>query len=137
MTGKRKNRSRGGFSLLELMLVLAILGVLMTVAAVNVLGGQDRANKRATEATLTTISTALKDYKLYKNEFPQTLAELQPEYIDASTSLTDAWKIQLFYAVPGLEGRPFELVSAGPDKEMGTSDDIDYWLMQQTPAATN
>lgn len=133
MRAKTRTTARRAFSLLELMLVLAILGVLMTVAAVNVLGGQDRANRRATEATLTTVGTALKDYKLYTNAFPESLAQLQPQYIDESTSLRDAWKQELVYLVPGLNGRAFELASIGPDGQSGTSDDIDYWTMGEAP----
>lgn len=124
-----RGAARRGFSLLELMLVIAIIGVLASVAAVNVLGGQDRANKRATEATMRTLGQSIKDYKLAENVFPASLDVLKGDYIDASTSINDAWDRPLAYSVPGQSGKPFNLVSAGEDAEFRTEDDINYWTM--------
>ena len=58
------NRGSSGFSLLELMLVLAIMGILMAVVAINVLGAGDKAKITATKATLKTIKTQLAAYHL-------------------------------------------------------------------------
>ncbi len=130
-TTQTRRTKRRGFSLLELMLVIAIIGVLASVAAVNVLGGQDRANKRATEATLRTLGTSIRDYKLAENDFPASLDVLKGDYIDASTSINDAWGRPLAYSFPGQNGREFNLVSAGEDGEFRTEDDINYWTMNE------
>ena len=66
------NRERG-FSLIELSLVVALMGVLMTVVAINVIGQADKAKKRATEVTIKITSQALDNYSLENNEFPATL----------------------------------------------------------------
>ncbi|MFG0327090.1 MAG: competence type IV pilus major pilin ComGC [Phycisphaerales bacterium JB037] len=121
--------ARRAFSLLEITLVLAIIGVLMAVAAVNIFGASERANIRATQASLETIGTALKDYALnHQSNYPATLSVLVQEKFLEDKALTDAWG-QPFYFSPTqtVAGNPFQLLSGGPDKEVGTEDDIDYW----------
>lgn len=125
----RAGAQQPGFSLLELTLVLAIIGVLMAVVAVNVMGGSKRANIRATEASLSTIGQALDTYALDNaSTYPATLETLvQAEYLKEGAVL-DAWKEPFWYqAVRTSQGRPFALQSAGPDKQHGTDDDINYW----------
>src|ERR1051326_179051 len=68
---------RGGFSLLELMLVLAIIGVLTAVAAVSVFGQGEKAKKKATRASMAVIKNALDQYHLEKSVWPTTLSALQ------------------------------------------------------------
>ena len=43
----------------------------------------------------------------------------------------DGWDMPLRYTVPGRDGRPFALASAGEDKQFGTEDDIDVWLLEK------
>ncbi|MEO0482531.1 MAG: type II secretion system protein GspG [Planctomycetota bacterium] len=126
-------RRRSGFSLLELMLVLGILGVLMAVAAVNVLGGQDRANIRATEATMRTVQNGIIEYKTFANTFPVNIADLVPNYV---STVKDAWGNDLYYATPGFAGKPFTLISNGPDGEPETDDDMDLWTIIEDNAET-
>lgn len=130
---------RAGFSLLELMLVLGILGVLMAVASVSVLGGQKRANIRATEASLRTINTAITDYRVYANRFPENLDLLVGEYLQGQGSLNDAWGNRFYYMIQvGNEQQPYLLISDGPDGEPGTEDDIDLWeVLNRDPNASD
>jgi len=128
-------RRRGGFSLLELMLVLGILGVLMAVAAVNVLGGQERANKRATEATMRTVQSGIIEYKTFANAFPADLNALVPDYVSTTK---DAWGNDLYYTTPGFGDRPFTLISNGPDGQPETDDDMDLWeIVEEQNAPTD
>lgn len=124
--------SSRGFSLLELMLVLAIIGVLMAVAAVNVLGTGERAKIKATKASLATISSALNSYSLEYSTFPPTLATLtsvKPPFLDDSKKMKDAWDTDFFYDPRGRGTRPYLLGSPGADKTPGNEDDIDIWTM--------
>lgn len=124
-------RALPGFSLLELTLVLAIMGVLMAVAAVNIIGSGKRANIRATKTSMYTISGMLKDYYLtHSSAYPPDLATLVPDYLEQQ-SLTDAWN-ELFWYAPSkdLSGNEYQFSSAGPDKEHGTEDDINWWNVQ-------
>ncbi|MFZ4573452.1 MAG: type II secretion system protein [Phycisphaerales bacterium] len=125
-------QTRGGFSLIELMLVLAIIGVLMAVAAVSVSGMGARAKIRATKASLQTIQTALNSYNLEYSSYPTTLlllTSVKPPFIDDSKKLRDGWDMEFFYSPAGRGDRAFSLGSYGEDKTAGTEDDIDIWTM--------
>ncbi len=126
------NRRRAGFSLLELMLVLAIIGVLAAVAAWNIVGVSGRANKKATIASMGKIKDALVNYNLDNpGTYPATLMVLgTAKYLDA-TKLTDAWKREFYYLPTGNQERPFDLISSGEDGQMGTEDDINVWTMNR------
>jgi len=134
MAGKL-GRSARGFSLLELMLVLAIIGVLMAVAAVNVLGTGTRAKIRATKASLATIQSALNSYSLEYSSFPPVLGMLttvKPSFLDDSKKLKDSWEMDFYYDPQGTsKERPYRLGSYGDDKLPGTEDDIDIWTMNR------
>lgn len=128
-TRPRRRLAPHGFSLLELTLVLAIMGVLMAVAAVNIIGAGKRANIRATKTSMATITQQLKDYYLnHASTYPPDLETLVTEDFLEQQSLTDAWSQPFWYApTKDLSGGDFQLSSAGPDKEHGTDDDINWW----------
>jgi len=133
-TSRALAASSRGFSLLELMLVLAIIGVLMAVAAVNVLGTGQRAKIKATRASLDTIRTALNSYNLEYSTFPPTLGTLtsiKPAFLDNTKKLKDAWDGDFFYDPRGRGENPYLLGSAGEDKTPGNEDDIDVWTMNK------
>lgn len=115
--------TRRGFSLIELMLVIAIIGALMGVASFALLGQADRAKTRATEASMETLETALKQYKLDSNAFPPTLQNLVDARLIESVP-ADGWDKPFYYA-PLENGARFALISLGPDGQSGTADDID------------
>lgn len=132
-TWQKARRAHRAFSLLELMLVLAILGILMAVAAWNLAATGDKAKIRATTVTLDTVRQQLSAYNLEKNGYPPNLIALTTSgFLDPTKKLVDGWDQPLIYMTPGLNGRPYELLSAGPDKQASTQDDIDVWTMQQT-----
>ena len=121
-----------GFSLLELMLVVAIIGILMAVVAFSIGGQGERAKKRATEASLQTIQTALDQYRLEYSTNPPGLASLIQVKMLKDMKLKDAWDTDFLYDARGLSPeRPYILGSSGPDKTAGNEDDIDAWGMQK------
>ncbi|MFI4897770.1 MAG: type II secretion system protein GspG [Phycisphaerales bacterium JB059] len=130
-TTKRMTRgSRPGFSLLELTLVLVIMGMLMAVAAVNLVGRAKGARVSTTKASMSVIKASIESYMAEKDGSPPpSLQSLAPSYLQAD-KLKDAWKQDFFYSATSVSpDRPFQLVSMGPDKELGTEDDIDVWTM--------
>lgn len=129
---RTSNHAARGFSLLELMLVVAIIGILMAVVAFNIGGQGARAKARATTASLQTIQTALDQYRLEYSSNPPGLATLIQVKMLKDMKLKDAWDTDFLYD-PGVlsPDRPYILGSAGPDKSAGNEDDIDAWTMNK------
>lgn len=120
--------ARSGFSLLELTLVIAIIGVLSAVAAFSFGGFAARAKISATKASMNTIRTALMAYEGEASAFPADLTTLKrTKYLDELNTLKDGWNEDFGYRVPGRNGRKYDLVSKGEDKQLGTEDDISIW----------
>ncbi len=128
----RPHRSRGGFTLLELLLVLAILVVLGGIVVVNVAGTSAAANADATQAQLKMLKSNIAMYQIRMNSLPETLEALRDGPSDAAKKSkwvapiiteipTDAWGKELVYTV---NGNTFEIRSGGIDGQMNTDDDI-------------
>lgn len=131
--GRTRRHSRPGFSLLEITLVLVIIGMLMAVAAVNLLGGAERARTRTTKISMKTIQTSIKDYQLNHAGTPPTgLQQLVVEKYLEDSALKDGWDQPFYYSVSATsQDQPYQLISNGPDKQPGTEDDISIWTMDQ------
>lgn len=126
---KQQKKRRLGFTLVELLLVIAILGVLGTVVVVNFGGTGEEAAKTATMQSIGSIDTAVKAYKTMKNKStpPASLDELtspiregDEPLLDAA-NLKDAWGNPFEYTV---NGKKHTIRSAGPDEQMNTEDDL-------------
>ncbi len=127
----RPRNTRHGFSLLELTLVLAILGVLMAVAAYNFMGVGDKAKVKATKVTLSTIKNILQSYQVDNSVFPPDLQTLITAKYMEDKKIKDGFEQPLYYASPGVNGQPYMLMSAGADQKFQTADDIDVWTMDK------
>lgn len=123
-------RSRqAGFTLLEIMVVLAIIGVLAAIVAPRMMERADEAKVQATRAQLVDIEQALKLYRLQHHRYPTTneglKALVQPDangkrYLDKMPK--DAWGGDILYLCPGVHGE-FDLLSYGADGRPGGSGD--------------
>lgn len=117
---------QGGFTLVELLLVVAILGILATVAIMNVGGMGEEARVSATRTSIAAIEQAARMFEIRTGKYPDSIDQLlQPmgdrqPLLDAK-SKNDQW------------GNPFafkktsnfiEIRSAGKDGAMNTQDDI-------------
>lgn len=138
----KTNSQRGAFTLIELLLVLAILGVIMSMVIPNLLGRQKYANIDATRGSVKGAEQAVRMYALdHLGEYP-TVAEGFRVLIEAPrgndtrwrgpylTSMPqDAWGNDLVYQFPSKHApSEFDVYSCGPDKSPNTSDDIGSWL---------
>lgn len=98
VTGDPMRRIRG-FSLLELMVVLAIIALLLTIAAPRYFLHLDRAKENALKQTLFIVRDALDKYQMDKGKQPQSLDELVAErYLrqrptDPLTGRADTWTV--------------------------------------------
>jgi len=127
--------ARRGFSLLELMLVLAIIGILMGVAAYNLLGQSDAAKAVATKASLKIIKNSVDQYYIPNSSYPPNLQSLVTAKLMQAPLPKDGWKSDFYFDPTTPEGpdQPYRLLSAGKDKIVGTPDDINVWTMDIQP----
>lgn len=120
-----------GFTLIEVMVVVVILGILAAIVVPNVIGRDDQARVTATQTTLARISSALAQYKLDNHRFPtmdEGLEALQKKPASAKVypaggylqgAMDDAWGYPVQYVLPGSNGRPYDLYSFGADGQDG------------------
>ncbi len=134
---------RSGFTLLEIIVVLGILGLLVGVLVVNVTGNLNRGQEDTARIFVkTTLQTPLTTYRIDVGDYPSTAEGLQV-LVTAPASRADRWrgpytadgKIPLDpwgepyqYRYPGTKNpRSFDLFSKGPDRQPDTQDDIGNW----------
>lgn len=141
-TGKRmqsnrrmRNRHRQGFTLLELLLVMAILVILASLSTVAVLTMQGNAQSKAAFTQISTLKTQCISYKLATLTFPKKLEDLvvRPAgmtqsswggpYLQDKTIPKDPWQNPYKYAAKEATDEVF-ISSAGKDQQHGTADDI-------------
>ncbi|MGH7944524.1 MAG: type II secretion system major pseudopilin GspG [Opitutaceae bacterium] len=139
---RRLSRSPG-FTLLEILVVLAIIGLLAGLAITNVdkiFGG---AQIQTTQLQVRdSMRTPLASYRIAMGDYPTTSEGLQAlvappgtktdkwhgPYLEPPKVPTDHWGEPLQYAYPGNRNKGgYDLWSKGPDKQSGTADDIGNW----------
>ncbi len=126
-TRKIEKSTRGGFTLVELLLVVTILGILAAVVVVNFTGKGDDARKQATRTSISAISTAVSTFDATKSRLPESLDELCTETAEGAAmldkaNLNDSWGKPFQYKKASKF--KYEIRSAGPDGNMGTEDDL-------------
>lgn len=121
--GRRVVRAaQRGMTLIEIMVVMAIIGLIGVVVAVNVTGSQKDAEVMATSTLVgSTIPGVLNGWRATRREYPESLDVLVEQKRLRKNQLVDAWNKPLSYEVNGDE---FKLCSGGPDKVPGNTDDI-------------
>lgn len=123
---ERRTGSNGGFTLIEVLLVVAILGILATVVVVNFSGKGETAKINATRASIANVATAVSMYEVSLGKFPSSLKDLTVDVESFNAPLSDvpvdSWGTEFQYKTLG-RGK-FEIRSAGPDASFGTEDDL-------------
>ena len=126
-THSSRKSTRRGFTLLELLLVLAILVVIGGLVGTNLIGAAADANSKATQAQLNSLKNNIQMYQIRMNSLPQSLDELRDGPSDAAKQAKwvapiiteipgDAWGNEISYTV---NGNSYELRSAGIDGQSG------------------
>ncbi|HET9398326.1 MAG TPA: type II secretion system major pseudopilin GspG [Sphingomicrobium sp.] len=124
-----QRRGENGFTLVELMVVIVIIGLLATVVLINVLPSQDKAMQTKARADIATLEQAMEMYRLDNFSYPADLNALvqPPAGADATRYRSggyikklpsDPWNRPYQLAVPGKAG-PFDIISLGADGAPG------------------
>jgi general secretion pathway protein G len=126
----RRPASRAGFTLIEIMVVIAIIGLLATIIAPNVVRHFKEAQVTTTKTKMATVKQALDEYRMKHTKLPDSLdVLLEPDeknlgdaYLEQE-NIEDAWGQTFQYTK---QGNKFDLVSLGADGvEGGENEDAD------------
>ena len=134
--------SQAGFSLIEIMVVVVIIGILATVVALNVGGAPDEARRVKAQQDIKTLESALEMYKLHNFDYPSTdqgLEALVNPPADAANWQSggyvkgglpeDPWGNPYQYLKPGVHGE-YDLWTYGRDGQLGgdgPDSDVGNW----------
>ncbi len=127
--------SQRGMSLIEIIIVIALMGTLMAIVITNLTGRQDTALEDASRLAMQQLDTNLQMYKVHNYTYPTTdqgldalvtapsgASRWRGPYTEAK-KLNDAWGQKFEYES---DGRTFKIKSGGIDQQMGTADDVTY-----------
>ncbi len=132
---------QSGFTLLEVMVVIVILGILASMVVPNLMGSQEQANIKKAVFDVTTLETSLSRYKMDNYNYPTTEQGLEalvtetdieplprrfPDEGYIKRLPNDPWGNEYQLLNPGENGK-IDIFSMGPDGEAGTDDDIGNW----------
>ncbi len=143
--------SNSGFTFIEIMVVVVIIGILATLVGTAVIGRIDDANKAKAKSDIATLQGSLQLYKLDNGNYPTTEQGLdalvkppaqvdtteemktwkQGGYLEGGKLPMDPWRHPYQYLSPGVNNESYDLWSMGKDGESGNEDDIQSWNLDK------
>jgi len=137
----KRHTVRRGFTILELLIVIGIMLVIGALVVINVMGARDKADVQTTVVQLKNFQLAIDSFRADLRRLPTQEEGIRIlwtkeglEENDASKwggpyltdpKKVDNWGTEWIYKVPSeVEGIEFDIISAGPDRQEGTEDDI-------------
>ncbi len=137
--GRAFGNIAAGFSLMEMLVVLAIIGMIVGLVGPKIFKAFDTATVQTAQTQVTLLRNAVGSFRLEMGRYPTTqegLAVLvkppadaasatrwKGPYIDQLEVPLDPWKHPYMYSVPGAGGQPFALYSLGSDGQRGGEGD--------------
>ena len=128
----RRHIGSGGFSLLEIMIVLALIGMIGAGIAVVVNNSFQKAKVKIAKERIKEISQGVTTFMIDSNNTcPKSLDDLVAQKYVSKASAKDPWGKDFVLRCPGQQDTDgADVVSSGPDKADGTADDIKSWDQQ-------
>jgi general secretion pathway protein G len=129
MNNAKIRRYAAGFTLIEILVVVMILGILATIVVVKTSGYGDQSRIATTRATIKNIRTAINAFEMAVGRWPENLNELVIEgddnwpgpFLDAEQVPKDGWGREFKYEIVG---KRVKVTSAAKDGQFGTADDL-------------
>ncbi len=121
----KKIYSQKGFTLIEILIVVAIIGLIATLIAPNLIGRFEQSKEEIAKAQIEMLSSAVMSFMIDLSRYPTGLEELingtEPKwrgpYLSKRTVPKDPWGRDYQYKAPGDNG-PFDLFSFGPNGKL-------------------
>jgi len=133
----RTGRDARGFTLLEVMVVLVIMGLIVGTVSVAVFSQLEKAKRREAIVQIGAIGQALDQYRLDNGQYPGTAEGLEALvskgegggdcYLKGCRLPKDPWNNDYVYISPGQHGGGYDLESYGADGADGGDEDIESW----------
>lgn len=139
-----QQKKQKGFSLIEIMVVIVIMGLLLSVVGPTVWDAVTQAKTETVRGHMASFKTALQSYRLDNYNYPTTEQGLQSLMVKPTSEPVprkwrsegymekiprDPWDREYLYSSPG-DGHPFDIVTLGADGMQGgegEDKDIGYW----------
>ena len=148
---RQQNNKQRGFTLLEVMVVIVILGIIASMVVPNLIGNQEQTARQKAVVDIQQLESALDMYRLRNGFYPTTEQGMQA-LVTAPTSQPvprafpdggfirrlpkDPWDEDYILISPGQVGR-IDILTKGPDRTAGTDDDIGNWNLDANEAQSN
>lgn len=138
MMRKRTHRDLGrGFTIIEVLVIIVIIGVIAAVVAPRLIGRIGQAKSAVASNNASALATAMKTFQIDCGlpesgaslsvlwERPSNVAEgtWKGPYIDNADMLKDPWGNQFILVIPGVRNADFDIVSYGADAQPGGTGD--------------
>ena len=148
---RQQNNKQRGFTLLEVMVVIVILGIIASMVVPNLMGNKEQADRQKAVVDIQQLESALDMYRLRNGFYPTTEQGMQA-LVTAPTSQPvprafpdggfirrlpkDPWDEDYILISPGQVGR-IDILTKGPDRTAGTEDDIGNWNLDANETQSN
>jgi general secretion pathway protein G len=125
----RRSLAQRGFSLIEILIVVALIALIAGMVANQVFGGSSRAKVQLAKSGVANLAGKVEQFEMDTGALPQRLDDLVKEPGNAKgwlgpyaqeSALKDPWNTPYEYRVPG-DGAPFAIISLGDDRKPGGS----------------
>ena len=121
-------RAAAGFTLVEIVIVIALIGLILSLVANKIIGNKTRAEYKLAQTQLNTLSQKVESYQSDVGDLPDSLEQLvtapnnAPGWLGPyakATEFKDPWQTQIEYRHPGNDNQPYQLISLGADRKSG------------------